>query len=641
MSFSFRIEALKDLNPIEDVIERYAEDVKFKSNGDILCKCPNPNHKDKSPSCHVSIDKQQFNCFGCPAGGDVISLVMYSESVDFKEAVDILASQSGHEFEWGGGENLGSEKLGVFYRVVDSVTKVFSRAVSIPKFSYAKEYLHSRGLSDRTIAKLSIGYNPPRENGEFFLVTFDKMSEASRVALKELNIISEYKSKVDDSINDRDTFAGRVVIPVRNKSGKVVGFTGRNIHSTYEKTPKYVNSYDSDIFVKQNLLLGVYESKNMMFDEPVKKIFDYMVLNEGGMDFAACFNHQVPSAATLGTALSYRQALTLWQNTKHVYLMYDNDEAGKRGIMQNLKILLSTMKPGKTCSVVASELGKDSAEILETRGKPAYMAELSKSIDALQYITDHFCANTDPNNPSQLLELCNNVAEYLSGINNSLVSNHIRHMICKRMDITHDMIPVIKKNAKMRNNTPNFNHSTKPTGAVNSDVLMLLAALNTKPYIAQYIQSRDQLNQIEVDGISIFKHAVAVYTSDPDIPPRMAMDRFKGKDVEQDINYSYTLSENLKSMDVMDLVDLINNKLKSLYKTHVASFNKDDVERVKEKFTAGEVLTPEEVMLITQSSLPKSKNTNINFINTEELSEFLTKNSSKDLQDNSNQVMTA
>lgn len=346
------VDEIKSRCNIVDVVSRVVPLKKAGSNYKGIC----PFHNEKTPSFIVSETKQIFTCFGCGATGNVISFVMRYYNLDFKGAVEMLAKEYGISLT---GAFRGNKNKDELYEINRQAARFFFKAMRervTPAYTYMKE----RGISEETLNKFGIGYAD-----ESWDSLYQHMRSLGIPADKliELGLLSKSKGRYYDK------FRGRVIFPILNTSGKVIGFGGRIIG---EGEPKYLNSQESSVFQKKYNLYGL----NLTGNE-VRKA-DAIVLVEGYMDVVSLYQSGVRNvSASLGTALTENQARLLKRYTKNVILSYDADQAGQNAALRGLDILY---KEGCRARVLKVTDGKDPDEFVKKNGRKAFLALMENAV---------------------------------------------------------------------------------------------------------------------------------------------------------------------------------------------------------------------------------------------------------------------
>ena len=271
-----------------------------------------PFHKEKSPSFMVSPDRQSWHCFGCGLGGDVFTFLMKYENIEFGEALRILAEKAGVELRH---ENPAEYRYtGLLYDLNESAKQFFKRALAAAPV--AKEYLKSRGLTPETIETFEIGW-APNEPEALSMQLLNAGSSPQDILQAGLSIKTERGLMLD-------RFRGRIMFPIHNHVGKVVGFTGRILPQLDRgDTGKYVNSPETPIFQKSKLLYGFWKSKDAIRETKTA------VLMEGQMDFLMSWQSGVKNiVASSGTALTADHLVVLHRLADELIINFDSDTAG-------------------------------------------------------------------------------------------------------------------------------------------------------------------------------------------------------------------------------------------------------------------------------------------------------------------------
>ena len=332
--FDSPIQEIKDKLPILDVVQDFVQLKKAGTNYKGLC----PFHNEKSGSFMVSPSKQIWHCFGCGLGGDIFEFIKQIENVEFAEALKILADRAGVELKKPTVQQIqAGEKKDVLYEINAAAAKYFAKVLwDSNAGAEALSYLRKRGLSDQTIKNWMLGYAPDDfhylEN--YLSKSFDKQDiEQAGLIIKSDKGGSAYAKASADKYFDR--FHDRVMFPIVNLHGQTVGFTGRLLHDK-PNTGKYVNSPETPIYNKSQIIFGLYQGKNAIRKE------SRAIVVEGNMDVIAC--HQVgftQTVATSGTAMTELQLLTLQRFTNNLVFAFDSDAAGSTATKRALELALA------------------------------------------------------------------------------------------------------------------------------------------------------------------------------------------------------------------------------------------------------------------------------------------------------------
>lgn len=320
------IDEIKSRLSITEVLSDYIQLKKAGTNFKAVC----PFHNEKTPSFMVSPSKQIWHCFGCGLGGDIFEFVKLSENVEFPEALKILADRAGIELKKPTVEQIElGEKKNVLYEINLAAAKYYARVLWESESSKeALTYLRNRGLTDQTIKNWMLGFAPDDfhylEN--FLAKSFDKKDiELAGLIIKSDRSPQPYF----------DRFHDRIMFPIVNLHGQTVGFTGRLLHDK-PNTGKYVNSPETPIYNKSQVIFGLFQGKNLIRKE------NCAIVVEGNMDVISC--HQagfIQTVATSGTALTDQQLFILQRFTNNLIFAFDSDAAGSQATKRALELALN------------------------------------------------------------------------------------------------------------------------------------------------------------------------------------------------------------------------------------------------------------------------------------------------------------
>ncbi|HEX7569808.1 MAG TPA: DNA primase, partial [Verrucomicrobiae bacterium] len=336
-------EQIRAASDIVDVIGAYVPLKKNGANFTALC----PFHKEKSPSFNVNPHKQIFHCFGCHKGGDVFTFVKDYENIGFMDAVRRLAERAKIplEFENTPGAQESRHLKDQLLDIHDQLTTRWQNCLANEAAGQlARDYLAKRGVSADAIKLFRIGAAPElwddtvnwARSKKFDLATVEK---AGLIIGKELDApptTGTNDENPQSAIRYYDRFRGRLMFPICDEQGRVVGFSGR-VLSGDEKTAKYVNSPETPIFTKSKIFFGLDKSKRAILDA------GYAIICEGQLDLIACFTNGVQNiVAPQGTAFTDQHARMLKRYADEVVLCFDSDEAGQNAAVRSLDHLLAS-----------------------------------------------------------------------------------------------------------------------------------------------------------------------------------------------------------------------------------------------------------------------------------------------------------
>lgn len=317
-----------------------------------------PFHPERAPSFYVSSERQSYHCFGCGAGGNAISFIMAYEKLEFPEAVRFLAQRLGIIVE----EERFSSRNQSLYDACERATHFFEEMLR--KSESAQNYLQRRGLRPETVKRFRLGFAPA---GNLLRGAARKLSISDEVLVQAGLVI-----KKDDGVIDY--FRNRIIFPIFSISGKVIGFGGRVLD---DSEPKYLNSPDTPIFHKGDILYGIFQAKAYIREQ-------IPILVEGNFDLLSLVDRGINNVvAGLGTALTTAQALLLRRYNTRVILCYDGDAAGQQACRRSLETLL---RSGVDPQVMRLPAGVDPDSCIQKEGKEKFLARMQQLDDFVNFI---------------------------------------------------------------------------------------------------------------------------------------------------------------------------------------------------------------------------------------------------------------
>ncbi|NLW03309.1 MAG: DNA primase [Clostridiaceae bacterium] len=391
------IEEVRLRNDIIEVVSGY---VKLERKGRSywgLC----PFHSEKTPSFHVEPNKQFFYCFGCNKGGSVIQFIMNIENLEFVDALKLLADRAGIALPESEDpkERERARRRKKIIELNRLAARFFFSSLAGDNGLEARNYLYRRGLSDKTIRKFGLGYSPAGWDELTRMLLENKYPES---LLLESGL--SVRSKSGELI---DRFRGRIMFPIFNIRGNIIGFGGRVLDGSM---PKYMNSPDTPVYNKSRELYGLNyartsSSKRLLI---VEGYMDVISLHQAGIDFAV---------ASLGTALTKMQGWILKKYSEEVIIAYDSDAAGRAATLRGLEIL---EEAGCNVRVLIMPEGKDPDEYVRNNGPEKFKNLIDRAISLLDYkiMVRRNMHNLDT--IEDKLKLLNGIADILSEHDNPI-----------------------------------------------------------------------------------------------------------------------------------------------------------------------------------------------------------------------------
>ncbi|MBQ3370358.1 MAG: DNA primase [Mogibacterium sp.] len=390
MAYDNFTEELKAQLNIVDVIGREVTLKRSGSNYMGLC----PFHHEKTPSFSVNEGKQFYHCFGCGKSGDVIGFVQEYYKLPFMEAVEKLATENGIKLpeRRSSGPKIDYEK---YHGINAKAARFFYNSLGM-RGNKGLAYLKKRGLSKETITAFGLGYAPASGHA---LVDHLRNEGVSDEDMLKLGLANKGKEGLYDKFRDR------VMFPIISTQDKVIGFGGRAIG---DYKPKYLNSPESEIFLKKNNLFGLNLTKKEIDKE------QRAIIVEGYMDMISLYQNGIRNvAASLGTALTLNQARLLCRYSKNIVLSYDSDQAGINAALRGIDVISEAGGKPKVMHVTD---GKDPDDYVRKHGKEAFLKLADNAMPATDYKLRLARRGFDLNNDMDVLEYINRVVPVLRGL---------------------------------------------------------------------------------------------------------------------------------------------------------------------------------------------------------------------------------
>lgn len=390
-------EKINDIRNSADIVNIISDYIPLKLKGkNYFGVCP--FHDDHSPSMSVSKDRQLFKCFVCNKGGNVFTFVKDYENISYIEAVKRVADKIGIPLDI---ENVrkSEDKFKLEHEIMEFSTKIFQNNLNSEEGIKAKEYLNKRGITDKIIKDFRIG------------LSLTKTTYLYDVLIKkgyELNTLDNLGLITKDGISGYDKFINRIMIPITDLNGNVVGYTGRIFNG--EDSAKYINSKETILYKKGNILFNYYNAKNYIREEKC------VILVEGNMDAIRMYSSGIRNVlALMGTAITKEQIDILKKLRVPIILMLDNDNAG---LIATLNIGEELEKNNIITKVVRLSGAKDPDEYIISRGIEAFKDTIKNSLNYFDFKMNYLKENKNLSNTEELINYIKDVIKLLDGKDN-------------------------------------------------------------------------------------------------------------------------------------------------------------------------------------------------------------------------------
>lgn len=407
-----------------DLVDVVSEYVQLKKSGRaLLGLCP--FHSEKSPSFNVNAERQFFHCFGCGAGGDVFSFLMKIEQLTFPEALQKLAERAGITMpaQQKAEESPEHSTKQSMYEAHLLVAKLYHYVLtSTPYGTEAIKYLQKRGISRQTIDEYQIGFAPDSWD---FITQFLKKRQFQLDIMVEAGLVAKNEH---GRIFDR--FRGRVMFPIHNSQGGVIGFGGRSLDGSH---PKYVNSPETPLFNKSATLFNLHRAR------PFIRKRKQVILFEGYADVISAWQAGFTQGiATLGTALTEQQARMIKRNTDQVVLCYDGDAAGQEATAKAITILQDA---GCTIRIAPLPQGTDPDDYIRAHGAEAFSQKvLLQAMPVTAFRLKHLRAKRVIHDETDQAQFIQEALAIISELNNAVEKDLYERQLAEDFSLSLDAL---------------------------------------------------------------------------------------------------------------------------------------------------------------------------------------------------------
>ena len=562
---------IDDLIARTDIVDLIDSRVKLKKAGKSHVACC-PFHGEKSPSFHVSQDKQFYHCFGCGASGNVISFLMEYDRLDFVDTIEELASMYALEVPR---ENKGESNFNAavykkksqqqldYFELMEQVSKFYFQQLKIDKDGpKAITYLKSRGLSGDIVKKFNIGFAP-----DGWEIVKDKFSKLDNISdTKRENQLLEVGVLIrNDSGRVYDRFRNRIMFPIRDRRGRVIAFGGRVLD---DSKPKYLNSpeiglentnfNDEEVafFSKGQELYGFYEAKQANRD--LKRL----LVVEGYMDVVALAQHGVSwSVASLGTSTTSEQIQLMFRNTSEIICCYDGDRAGREAAWRTLQNSLPQLQDGRQIKFMFLPDGEDPDSMIRQLGEDKFVALVDKAIPLSQFLFDNLNSQVEMDSEDGRSKLANLALPMVNSISDGVFQTMMKEKLAKYLGME---VPSLDRFIKQEAQTPAKTQRKKANRG--SIVRQAIGILVQNPQLANELEGMPRLDQIKLKGTDLLQQLIDQVQQQPNITSAQLLERWRGLEPYNALlkltSWQHEVAdENLTSHFVDNIVQIINKHL--------------------------------------------------------------------------------
>ncbi|MBJ3814237.1 DNA primase [Shimwellia pseudoproteus] len=502
---------INDLLARTDIVDLIDARVKLKKQGKNYHACC-PFHNEKTPSFTVNGEKQFYHCFGCGAHGNAIDFLMNYDKLEFVETVEELAAMHNLEIPYESGTGLSQierHQRQNLYQLMDGLNGFYQQSLESSSAQPARAYLEKRGLSPDVVARFAIGFAPPGWDNA--LKRFGGNDDNRQLLLDAGMLVRNDNGRV------YDRFRERVMFPIRDKRGRVIGFGGRVLGND---TPKYLNSPETDIFHKGRQLYGLYEAQQHT-PEPAR-----LLVVEGYMDVVALAQYDINYAvASLGTSTTADHIQLLFRVTNNVICCYDGDRAGRDAAWRALETALPYMSDGRQLRFMFLPDGEDPDTLVRKEGKAAFEARMDEALPLSTFLFNSLVPQADLSSPDGSTQLAALALPLITQVPGDALRIQLRQMLGNKLGIFDDaqLDRLMPKQAE--NNTPRPAPQLKRT-----TMRILIGLLVQNPDLAPMVPPLTGLPQAKIPGLSLFNELVSACLAQPGLTTGQLLEQYRGTD---------------------------------------------------------------------------------------------------------------
>ena len=491
-----------------DIVDLIDSRVPLKKAGKDYQACC-PFHDEKTPSFTVSREKQFYHCFGCGAHGTAIGFLIEYDNIGFVDAVEELASREGVEVPREAGSSQGPD-LGPLQETLEQAARYYQEQLRHhPNAQQAIDYLKKRGLSGEIAAAYGIGYAPPGYDN--LSRRFGQQTEG-RKNLWKSGMLAE-----SEDGRRYDRFRDRIMFPIRNHRGKVIGFGGRLLG---EGKPKYLNSPETPLFHKGRELYGLYEARR------ASRKLERLLVVEGYMDVVALAQFGITNClATLGTATTGDHLERLFRTVNEVVFCFDGDRAGRDAGWKALETAIPLMQDGREARFLFLPEGDDPDTLIRREGSDRFLYRIETATPLSTLLFDKLTGQVDMDSMGGRAQL----AETARTLLNRLPKGVFSRMMFKRLselvgiEIDRNKSPTAPTRLKQRPRTGNYPGTMPP-------VRRAVALLISHPQLALTEDLPNGWNDLDIPGIPLLKELLDLLRSKPNLSTAALLERWRDRE---------------------------------------------------------------------------------------------------------------
>ncbi|HKJ08790.1 MAG TPA: DNA primase [Gammaproteobacteria bacterium] len=498
-----------------DIVELIDSRVPLKKAGREYTACC-PFHSEKTPSFTVSPTKQFYHCFGCGAHGTALGFLMDYEHMDFVEAVEELARQTGMTVPRTGGEQPAANRRAPdLYAVLEQAAAFYRRQLRDPTAGEpAVAYLKNRGLTGQVAADFGIGYAPP---GWDNLVRQLGSDAHSRELLVQAGLAA---SRESGGLYDR--FRERVMFPIHDRRGRVIAFGGRVLG---DGTPKYLNSPETPVFHKGRELYGLYEARKANRDLP------RLLVVEGYMDVVALAQHGIRyGVATLGTATTREHLEQLFRVTAEVVFCFDGDRAGRAAAWRAMENALPLLSEGRQARFLFLPEGEDPDTLVRREGQAAFEARLAKALPLSDFFFEALAKQADTRSMDGHERLVALARPLLRQLPFGVLYQKMVERLGERIGLAPQQVDGLVRESGNAGGRIPTGRGPRQREMGLTPVRLAIGLLLHHPELAGQVERPRELEDIDAPGVTLLVELLEFLAANPHLNSAAVLEHWRGSD---------------------------------------------------------------------------------------------------------------
>ncbi|MFC5076552.1 DNA primase [Vibrio thalassae] len=508
---------IDDLLARLDIVDIIDARVKLKKQGKNYGACC-PFHNEKTPSFSVSQEKQFYHCFGCGVHGNAIDFLMEYERLEFVEAIEELAAslgldvpreqRNGSSGNFSKGPTANSEQKRSLYDLMGTIGQYYRDQLKVSSNKAAIEYLKGRGLSGEIVQKFGIGY--VADEWDSVRKNFGQQ-KATQDMLVSGGMLIE-----NDKGNRYDRFRGRIMFPIRDRRGRVIGFGGRVLGND---TPKYLNSPETPIFHKGKELYGLYEVLQAYREPP------QVLVVEGYMDVVALAQYGVDySVASLGTSTTGDHLQVLFRQTSTVVCCYDGDRAGRDAAWRAMENALPYLNDGRQLKFMFLPDGEDPDSFIRQNGKEAFEAEVQNAMPLSEFMFSSLMQQVDSRTKEGMAKLSTLAVPLIDKVPGGTLRLYLRELLGRKLGLVDErqLQQLIDRQGQQETRAqPHKEIKRTPMREV-------IALLLQNPSYAEMVPDLSTVRDLLLPGLNLFVEVVDKCQAHPHMTTGQLLEQWRG-----------------------------------------------------------------------------------------------------------------